>query len=61
MRQSTRRSIIALPIAGGILFFLSVSAASAVDDKEIIKQARGAYYGLLSRNFVSFSCNLTPN
>ena len=38
MHQSTRRHI---AIGGGILFLFSVSAASAVDDKEVIKQARG--------------------
>ena len=58
MHQSTRRHI---AIGGGILFLFSVSAASAVDDKEVIKQARGAYYGLATHHFVSFNCNVTPN
>ena len=58
MRLSTRQHI---AIGGGILFLFSVSAASAVDDKEVIKQARGAYYGLASHHFVSFNCNVMPN
>jgi hypothetical protein len=60
MNRSTRRErgVAAIFVS---LFLLPATTAGAVDSKDVIKQARGAYYSLQARGFVAFRCNMTPN
>jgi hypothetical protein len=60
MKLSTGRrlSVVAAVVC---VFFLAAGTAGAADKKEVVKQARGAYYSLHSRGLVEFQCNLTPN
>jgi hypothetical protein len=43
------------------LFLLQATTAGAADSKDIINQARGAYYSLQARGFAGFRCSMTPN
>lgn len=41
--------------------FLLGTTASALDNKDVIKQARGAYYSIQDQGTVEFQCAVTPN
>jgi hypothetical protein len=43
------------------LFLLPATTADAVDSRDVIKQARSAYYSLQAHGFIEFRCNMTPN
>lgn len=41
--------------------FLPATTASAFDDKDVINQARSAYYGSQDQGSIEFQCTVTPN
>jgi len=43
------------------LIFSAGAPAYAVDKKEVVKQARGAYYNLRAQGLVEFQCSVAPN
>jgi hypothetical protein len=60
MKLSTgRRLSLAVVVVCG--FFLAAGAAGAADKKEVVKQARGAYYSLQSQGLADFQCNMAPD
>jgi hypothetical protein len=52
-----------LSVAGGLVcvFLLTAGKAGAADKKEVVKQARSAYYSLQSQGLVEFQCNMAPD
>src|SRR5262249_26249280 len=54
-----RRLFIAI-LGFGLLFGVTVPAA-AIDKREVVTQARAAYYNLKAQGLTDFHCNATPN
>jgi hypothetical protein len=43
------------------LFVLMGAGANAADKKDVVREARAAYYSLQTRGLSQFQCNMTPN
>ncbi|MGA2567559.1 MAG: hypothetical protein ABSF41_12110 [Pseudolabrys sp.] len=59
MRFSLRRGCFVAVTA--LCFFALPAAKASAADRDIIRQARNAYYSLQARGFVDLRCDVTPN
>jgi hypothetical protein len=52
-----------LSVAAAVVcvLFPTLGTAGAADKKEVVKQARSAYYSLQSQGLVEFQCNMAPD
>lgn len=60
MSLSTGRRLSVVAAVVGV-FFLPAGTAAAADKKEVVKQARRAYYSLQAQGLAEFQCNLAPD
>ena len=58
-RRRSKEPIVA--ILGFALLFLATVPAAAIDKKQVVTQARAAYYNLKAQGLTDFRCNATPN
>src|SRR5262245_1019466 len=60
MQRGKRHKLI-VAVLGFVLLFLAALPAAAVDKKQVVTQARAAYYNLKAQGLTDFHCNATPN